>query len=612
MLKTTFRRVLPLAAIAATMVLAPVSAVNAATAGQVEYTLTSPMRQDTEPVTIYSLGLGAIPTFDPQVASDQVSIRSLENTHLGLTDVDPSTTKIRPELATKWEVNEAGDVWTFTIRNDVPWVRWDPKEQKATELRKVSAQDIEYGMKRSCDPRLGGSYTPIAASLLKGCDVVAGLDPTKVTDADFDQIGVKALSDTQLEVTTQGALGFFESTTPFWIFRPVPKEVIDEFGDKWTDVGNYVTNGPFVIDSYDGNVATVYLANPLYPADVNDNYGGNVERVNDLQINDTNTAFSLYLNNQIDSVGVPAAELARVRQDADLSTQLIQGIALSTYYFAFAQDKAPFDKVGARRAFSAVVDRNAFVQDVRAGRGIPIAHFMPPGILGAVPVNEVGVGPADNLGFDVEYAKAQLAEAGYPNCEGFPDITIAAYQGASPWGEFLQNAVTTNLGCDASKISIEELEFGVLLEAIRKDKPTAERPNMWTLGWGADYPDGNNWMHDVLSCNADNPFLRTCNATDEMIDAAAKETDSAKRVELYGQVEEAFFGPEGEFPIIPLYVLTTFSLIKPWYSGFFDTDALFGGPHWNTRKIDQEAQLAARGGANQPIVIPTAEPTKAP
>jgi len=612
MLKTSFRRVLPLAAIAATMVLAPVGAVSAATAGQVDYTLTSPMRQDTEPVTIYSVGLGAIPTFDPQVASDQVSIRNLENTMLGLTDVDPSTTKIRPELATKWEVNEAGDVWTFTIRDDVPWVRWDPTEQKANELRKVVAGDIEYGMKRACDPRLGGSYTPVAASLIKGCDIVAGLDPAKVTDADFDQIGVKALSDTQLEVTTQGPLGFFESTTPFWIFRPVPKEVIDEFGDKWTDVGNNVTNGPFVIDSYDGNVATVYLKNPLYPDDINDNYGGNVERVNDLQIADATTIFSLYLNNQIDSAGVPTAELARVRQDADLSTQLIQGISLSTYYFAFAEDKAPFDKVEARRAFSAVIDRNAFVQDVRAGRGIPIAHFMPPGILGAVPINEVGVGTADNVGFDVDYAKEQLAAAGYPNCEGFPDITIANYQGVAQWSEFLQNAVSTNLGCDASKISIEELEFGVLLEAIRKDKPTAERPNMWTLGWGADYPDGNNWMHDVLSCNADNPFLRTCNDTDKMIDDAAKETDSAKRVEMYGKIEEAFFGPEGEFPIIPLFVLTSFSLVKPWYTGFFDTDALFGGPHWNTRKIDQEAQLAARGGANVPVVIPTEEATATP
>jgi oligopeptide transport system substrate-binding protein len=612
MLKTTLKRVVPLAAIAAAMALAPVSAVNAATAGQVEFALTSPMRQDTEPVTIYGVNAEVVPSWDPQVASDSVSIPVIENLFLGLTDVDPQTTKIRPELATSWEVNEAGDVWTFTVRNDVPWVRYDPTTQEVVDTgEKVTAADIEYGMKRSCDPRLGATYTAIAAALLKGCDVVAALDPTAVTDADFDQIGVKALSDTQLEVTTQGVLGFFESTTPFWIFRPVPKATIEEFGDKWTDVGNYVTNGPFVLSELDPNVNRVFIANPFYPDDINDDYGGNIERVSTVVITDGNTQFSLYLNNQIDSGPAPAAELDRIRQDAELSTQLIQGITLSTFYFAFAQDKEPFDKVEVRRAFSAVVDRNAFVQDVRNGRGIPIAHFMPPGILGAVPVNEVGVGSADNLGFDPEYAKAQMEAAGFPGCEGLPDITIAVYQGAEAWAEFLQNGVNTHL-CDSAtpaNISIEALEFGVLLQAVEKTRPTAERPQMWTLGWGADYPDGHNWMHDVLGCNSQNPFLRPCDATDELIDEAAKETDSAKRVELYAQTEEQFFGEEGSFPIIPLYIATAFSLVKPWYTGFFDTDGLFGGPHWNSRKIDQEAQLAARGGANQPVVIPTAAAT---
>ena len=152
----------------------------------------------------------------------------------------------------------------------------------------------------------------------------------------------------------------------------------------------------------------------------------------------------------------------------------------------------------------------------------------------------------------------------------------------------------------------------MLLQAVEKTRPTAERPQMWTLGWGADYPDGHNWMHDVLGCNSQNPFLRPCDATDELIDQAAKETDSAKRVELYAETEEQFFGEEGSFPIIPLYIATSFTLVKPWYTGFFDTDGLFGGPHWNSRKIDQEAQLAARGGANQPVVIPTAEATAKP
>jgi oligopeptide transport system substrate-binding protein len=603
---------LPLAALAAVTAFAPFGAVRAAVATEGNLTLTSPMRQDTEPVTIYLTNAEVVPEWDPQKTSDAVSIVPIENLFLGLTDVDPTTTKVRPELATEWTVNEAGDVWTFTIRNDVPWVRWDSAAKSGTELRKVTAADIEYGMKRACDPRLGSYYTAVAAAAIKGCDVVSKLETDKVTDADFDQIGVKALSDTQLEVTTQGAIGFFESTTPMWMYRPTPKEVIDEFGDKWVEPGNLVTNGPFVLDELDANVNRVFLKNPLYPEGIQDNYGGNIERVSYVIIQDGNTNFSLYLNNQIDAAGVPRAELPRVRQDAELSKQLTQSIDLTVFYFAFAQDKAPFDKVGARRAFAASIDRNAFVTDVIGGRGIPMFHFMPPGIFGAVPINEVGVFGPDGSGLDAEYAKAQMADAGYPNCEGFPDVTIATYQGAEPWAEFLQNAVSTTLGCDASKISIEALEFGVLLKAIRNDNPTAERPNMWTLGWGPDYPDGHNWQHDVLSCNADNPFMRACSEFDEKVDAAFKETDGAKRAELYRETEELAFGAEGEFPIIPLYTRTLFTLYKPWYTGYFETDGLFGGVHWESRKIDQEAQLAARGGANKGIVIPTAEPTKAP
>lgn len=602
-----FLRVLPLVAVVAALAFAPMSAVRAASVADGNIELVSPMLQGTEPVTIYNLLTnGTIPSLDPQEATDAVSIIPIENLFLGLTDIDPKTTNVRPEMATEWTQNEAGDVWTFKIRSDVAWVRWDPAEKKATELRKVTAADFEYGGKRICDPRVGSSYSAVAAAVVKGCDVVFKTEPDKVTDADFDQIAIKALDDTTLEITTQGARPYFESISGLWFMRATPKEVIDEFGKEWTKPGNIVTNGPFVLDTYEENVQTILLKNPLWVSDVNDNYGGNAERVLSLWIEDGGTAYSLYLNNQIDTAGVPRAEIPKVRADPELSKQVTQGTDLAVFYFGFAHDKEPFDKVGARRAFSAVVDRNLFVNEIRGGRGVPMAHFMPPGIFGAVPVNEVGVGNPDNFGFDPEYAKAQLADAGYPECADFPNITVAVYQGAETWAEHVQNQASTLLGCDASKVSIEALEFSVLLQAIKKDKPTAERPNMWTLGWGPDYPDAHNWVHDVLSCNADNPFARECTDVDKLIDEAGLELDGAKRAELYRQVEEMFFGADGAFPIAPIFLRINFGLVKPWYVGFFDTDGLFGGPHYESRTIDQEAQLKARGGANVPVAVPTA------
>lgn len=588
-----FVRVLP-ALLLLSLALAPIGTASAAVApADNTIVITSPL-QAAEPVTIYGATTGLVATLDPHIAEDAISIVPIENLFLGLTDADPKTTAVRPEMATEWSASDDGTVWTYTLRSDVPWVRYDPATGETTEIRKVTAQDFVYGIRRGCDPRTGGYYGTVAAAMIKGCDVTFRKDPAALTDADFEEIGVRALSDTQLEITLQGAFGYWDSASGMWIFRAAPREAIEEFGERWIEPGNIITNGPFVLSEWDRNVNRVFLKNPLYP-NVNDTYGGNIERVSTIVVNDGGTIWSLYQDNQIESAGVPQAELQNVRNDPQLSTELRQNSDLAVFYFGFAYDKAPFDNVHVRRAFSAIIDRQTFTTEIQQGRGVPMAHFMPPGIRGSVPINEVGIGQPNSPGFDPEFAKKEMELAGFPNCEGFPEVTLLAYQGASDWGEFLQNAAVTHLGCDASKIVIEENEFTVLLQAIKRDVPTAQRPHMFTLGWGPDYPDAHNWIHDVLGCNAENNFARPCNeAIDPKIDAAARETDPATREAAYRELEELFFGYEGDFPIAPLFLRINIFMVKPWYTGFFDTDGLFGGAHWESRQIDQAAQLAAR------------------
>jgi len=114
---------------------------------------------------------------------------------------------------------------------------------------------------------------------------------------------------------------------------------------------------------------------------------------------------------------------------------------------------------------------------------------------------------------------------------------------------------------------------------------------MWTLGWGPDYPDENNWVGDVLWCeNPGNRMKRECNEIDDMIVAARQETDPDKRVEMYKEIEEKFFGEEGEMPMAPLYVRIAYMAIHSWYSY---QPALFGGDQWYNYSIDQAAQMAA-------------------
>jgi len=331
------------------------------------------------------------------------------------------------------------------------------------------------------------------------------------------------------------------------------------------------------------------MRNPLIPADL---VGpGNLERRIVTVVEDAGTQFALYQDNQIDAASVPSAELQSVLSDATYADQLKQTSDLAVFYFAFATDKTPFDNVSARRAFSAALDRNAFIQEVRQGRGVPMIHFTPPGMFGAPPINEVGIG------YDPEYAAAQMADAGFPNCEGFPNLEIVTYTGAGTWAEFLSASIEKTLGCDPNIFTIEQQEFSVLLETVSRRNPAEDRPNMWTLGWGPDYPDANNWVNDVLYCEStQNDTKRPCSEVDDLIREAAVELDPDARIEDYYRIEELFFGPEGMYPIVPIFLRINYTLIKPWYSIPIETDGLFGGAHWDYRSIDQAAQLAARGG----------------
>jgi oligopeptide transport system substrate-binding protein len=302
---------------------------------------------------------------------------------------------------------------------------------------------------------------------------------------------------------------------------------------------------------------------------------------------DTSTGYALWLNNEVDQAGIPDEELQT--HLSDYSSETIQVPDLSVFYISFRMTKAPFDDVHVRRAFGAAFDSATFVAEVRQGQGLPMKHFAPPGIFGAPPIDEVGVG------FDPEFAAAEMEAAGYPNCEGFPQVTLLGYSGQATlnWIEYAQAQWEEHLGCSSDLIQIEQQAFSELLVSTAAENDDAEVPHMWTLAWGPDYPDENNWVGDVLWCeNAGNRQKRTCNEIDDLIVQAREETDPATRVELYAQIEEMLFGAEGEYPFFPIYVRIAYQGVHSWYDF---SPALFGGNQWYNYSIDADAKNAARG-----------------
>lgn len=528
---------------------------------------------------------------DPQLARSEDDYELSENLFIGLADMSPYGA-IQPELAVSWAVSADGLIWTFVLRDDVQWVRYDPITQTIEPMRQVVAADVVYGIKRGCMPNpdeegrnhYGGT---LLAKVIAGCDVLNAMPDAALTDEVVrgDTVKVRAPSDTVVEIELHAPAAYLVAMATMPIMRPVPPEVVSDEGNAWLDVGQMWTSGPFVMGE-NTTSQRVFLHNPFYPMVGR----GNIEQVNLHFIEDGGTAYALAKVGQLDQTRVPQSELPIV---VELPPNMValQLPVNAVFYFGFNLAKPPFDNVHVRRAFNAMFDRQAFIEQIVGGRGIPMMHFTPPQVPLAPAREEIGVL------LDPTYARREMELAGYPNCEGFPNIDIAAYQGAATWGEFLASLAEEVLGCNPALLNVEQLEFGLLTEIIGPDTPADERPHLWTLGWGGDYPDPHNWLYDVLSCRADNPFGRPCSVVDDLLLQAARASDTSQ-ARPYIEVESRLFGPDGEFPILPIYQRATYELFQLWFTGPHEHDGVMSGRHWDAYQIDMAAKLAARSSPN--------------
>ncbi|HLA44974.1 MAG TPA: ABC transporter substrate-binding protein, partial [Aggregatilineales bacterium] len=226
--------------------------------------------QGATPITSYFTSSTNVSTLDPARAEDSLSIQWIENLFLGLTNNNPlNNFEIQPELATSWTTTD-GQNWEFNIRTDVPWVRYNPATGEAEKLRNIVAGDIEWSIKRACDPRLGSRYGSIIAGVIDGCNRVNRTDPDNVTDELVygDTTQVEAPDDDTLIIHLQYPAPFFFAMSTLWTLRPVHRETIEAFGDNWTDPGVIVTSGAYLLEELVPDVRRVAVVNPHIPADI--------------------------------------------------------------------------------------------------------------------------------------------------------------------------------------------------------------------------------------------------------------------------------------------------------------------------------------------------------
>lgn len=519
------------------------------------------------------------PTADPALATDTTSVDLDGQLFMGLTNFDIDGTVI-PWLATDWSVSDDGLTWTFNMRDDIPWVAYNTGTAEVDLVydadgnqRFVNAHDVEYATKRTIDPETASDYAYVLYIIKGAQDVNTGVEGVTV-----DDIGVVAVDDTTVEFTLESPAGFFPAIAGMWVIAPVPQWTIEAAGDKWTEPGTMVSNGPYVMTEWIHGSELNLAKNPYWPdADTVD-----IDEIHGVMIVETSTAFAMYENDELHTTGVPSAEIDRVKADPVLSAEYYQAPYPCTYYYGMVNNKAPFDDVRVRKAFSMTVDKQSLVDNVTKGGQNPAGFFAPPGIFGR-PDDDSGIG----LEFDPAAANALLDE--YLAEKGLTretlDVTLMhnTSEGHANIATAIQGFWKDNLGVE---VTVENQEWKVYLDTIGNDTPLAEMPHIFRLGWCADYPDENNWVYEVFNADAGaNRLRRGCvddvcaevvlQDFDNITEKAKAEQDPDVRKALYVEAETLL--SEVEAAYIPIYFYTTVTVTKPELTRDF---AGVGHNHW--------------------------------
>jgi len=468
------------------------------------------------------------PSLDWSLATDHVSFNVISNLMVGLTEFDKNL-KPAPVIASSLEFLDGGRKIVFHLRGDVEW----------TDGKKVRAQDFEYSWKRLLNPKTASQYAYILFDIVNAQEYAEG----KIKDA--SAVGVQAQDDQTLVVTLRHPASYFLAITTFEVTYPQRQDVIEKFDNRWTEPGNIVTNGPFRLTAWKHENEIELRANPNYfrgkPA---------VDRITMFMINEKTSAVTMYEQGNLDfmdeSHSIPTLDKPRLSKLPGY--KLVP--QLRGEYYGFAVDRKPFDNPKLRKAFSLAIDRDVFPKILQGGK-TPATSWIPPGMLSHNP--KIG------LAFNPDQARRILSEAGYPDGKGLPPIVLGynTQDDHKLVAEAVQSMWQKHLNL---VVKIENQEWKVYLKKLQNDPFPVHR-----AGWGADYPDPDNFMK-LFTSNSGNNHGRWKNGKfDQMLEQAARESDPVKRTQIYDEAQKIL--TETDAAIAPLFWKSEATMLSPKFTG---------------------------------------------
>lgn len=487
----------------------------------------------TEP-QVFTYNMGADPeTLDPGKASENVGFTVLVNVFEGLTRLDNNDTAI-PGVAKKWEGNEDATEYIFTLREDAKW----------SDGEIVTAEDFVYAWRRAVDPKNATDYA-YQLFYLKNAEAIVG------GEKDISELGVEALDEYTLKVTLENPCSWMLEMFAFPTYYPVRKDVVEANPDTWAlEAETIVSNGAFKVKHWSHSEEVVMIPNENYwDADriLLDEFRMTL-------ITEESTALAAFETGDIDgSDGVPVTEIPRLLAEED-DFEILPYIGL--YYYTFNNEEPPFDNEKVRKAFSYAIDRKKIVGTITMGGEKPATGVVPNGIfVGEEEFRKAGDDYGIKPDAQIEEAKKLLEEAGYPNGEGLPKITLRynTSERHKKIAEAVQEMWKQNLGV---KVELVNTEWNVHLKNLEEGNYQIGR-----IGWIGDYAHPMTFIDLFIAASGNNYTNWSSDEYDNLVRDSKSTLNTKEASEYMHKAEDIFMN---RHTVIPIYFYTNPELVRSY------------------------------------------------
>ena len=474
---------------------------------------------------ILSVQVGPDPeTIDPALNSAVDGGNMLLHSFECLLAVDENG-QLVPGQAESWETSEDGLTWTFHLRDGLKW----------SDGSDLTANDFVYSWKRVCDPMVAAPYADTVLSMVAGYD--------KAIEGDLDALQVAAQDDNTLVVTLNAPCSYFGSLAAFATLSPVQEATVEANGDAWaTSAATYISNGPFYVSEWVPGSYIMMSKNPYY-------WNADAIKLDGIKwnlIEDSNAAYSAYQTGEVLMIkDVPTEEIPSLKDNADFHVDPIIG----TYYISMNLERDAFKDARVRKALSLAIDRDYVANTLMQGTYSPADNFMGPGWIdmdGKQFKDNANGGQSyidvNNYEADLEEAKQLLADAGYPDGEGFPTISYTTNDAGyhKVVAEYVQQA-WAQLGIDLQVDIVEWASF----TPMRRNGDFDVARN----GWVGDYSDPSNMLDLFLSTNGNNDGKFNNADYDAAIYRSRETLDPTERSKALHDAEDILMEETGCIPV---------------------------------------------------------------